>query len=120
LVRRRSAFPVGRPSVDSTARVRAASLAVSTGDRFAGEPSMTADAVSVIVPIRDEAATLQDFLPALTNQRETPHEIVLVDAGSADDSVRIIRGYTATHGRMRVVESGAAYPGRARNVAIEE
>lgn len=78
-----------------------------------------AGAVSVIVPVRDEAATLHDFLLSLTNQLKTPHEIVLVDAGSTDGSGHIMRQYAARDTRMRVVESGAAYPGRARNVAIE-
>ena len=76
--------------------------------------------VSMIVPVRNEAETLGDFLTSLLRQLPTPREIVLVDAGSTDGTGDILRRYTAADGRLRVVEAEAAYPGRARNMAIGE
>jgi cellulose synthase/poly-beta-1,6-N-acetylglucosamine synthase-like glycosyltransferase len=73
--------------------------------------------VSVIVPVRDEAGTLEEFLDSLLAQRTRPAEIVVADAGSRDHSTRIIRDRIGS-GIVKLVESGPSYPGRARNTAI--
>ena len=45
--------------------------------------------ISVVVPVRNEAATLPELLAALIRQSITPAEIVLVDTGSTDSSIAI-------------------------------
>jgi len=75
--------------------------------------------VSVVVPVRDEAAAIGRTLDDLLAQSRRPDQIVFVDAGSHDGT----RGAIAAHALartlpVRVVPAGAAYPGRARNLGV--
>jgi len=75
--------------------------------------------VSVVIPVRDEAATIGRTLDDLLSQTRRPDEVVVVDAGSHDGT----RGAIAAHALartmpVRVVPAGAAYPGRARNLGV--
>ena len=65
--------------------------------------------VSVIIACRNGAATLPEALDSLVIQRwSRPWEIVLVDNGSTDASVRIFEDYARRHPdvRMRMVDAG--------------
>lgn len=64
--------------------------------------------VSVIVPVRNEAANLADTLELLRDALLDGDELIVVDGGSTDTSVEIARETTA-----RVVISA---PGRARQM----
>ncbi len=44
----------------------------------------SASRISVIVPARNEADNLQELLPLLLGQTETPYEVIVVDDGSDD------------------------------------
>lgn len=78
-----------------------------------------AASASLIVPVRNEAETLPTFLASILVQKVQPFEIVLVDAGSTDSSAAIMHEYQAKTPSMIVLDGGAAYPGRARNIAIQ-
>ncbi len=69
--------------------------------------------VSVVVPARDEEASLPALLASLRAQSTPPAEIVVADGGSRDRTVEVARAAGA-----RVLELGPAYPGRARNQGI--
>lgn len=75
-------------------------------------------AVSVIVPVRNEAPTMNEFLASICHQDLSPDEIVLCDGGSTDETVAIIQRHQTTEPRLRLVRDGDANPGRARNIAI--
>lgn len=45
--------------------------------------------VSVVIPVRDDAAELRACLSALARQSHPPFEVVVVDNGSSDDSVAV-------------------------------
>jgi glycosyltransferase involved in cell wall biosynthesis len=70
--------------------------------------------VSVVVRNRNEAKYLRDVLPALAAQ-QLPHEIVLVDDGSTDDSVALAREAGA---HVVALPAGTFTYGRALNVGI--
>ncbi len=53
-------------------------------------PGMNA-AISIIIPVLDEAASLPDALGALQDLRQRGHEVLVVDGGSRDGSVTIAR-----------------------------
>ena len=53
---------------------------------------MTAS-VSVVVPVLNAARTLPGCLGALASLEPGPHEIVLVDNGSTDGSLGLLRGF---------------------------
>ncbi|MDX6367652.1 MAG: hypothetical protein QOK30_2728, partial [Nocardioidaceae bacterium] len=51
--------------------------------------------VSVVIPVRDDAAALRGCLHSLTCQTMAPMEIVVVDNASTDDSAAIAIRYGA-------------------------
>jgi len=74
--------------------------------------------VSLIVPVRQEAATLGRFLGSLATLEPGPAEIVICDGGSTDASPDIVRRWASVDPRIRLIEDADAYPGRARNLGI--
>lgn len=80
---------------------------------------MTPD-LSVVIPVRDAAATLGDQLDALLVQDwDRPWEVVVADNGSTDGTRAIVEQYTAGDPRVRLVDASDR-PGVAhcRNVGI--
>jgi glycosyltransferase involved in cell wall biosynthesis len=74
--------------------------------------------VTVVAPMRDEAAAIGALIDDLLAQSVSPSEIVLVDGGSTDDTAAIAQQLVRDDARFRVVEAGPATPGRGRNVGI--
>ncbi|MGH9181520.1 MAG: glycosyltransferase family 2 protein, partial [Acidimicrobiales bacterium] len=54
------------------------------------------EAVSVVIPARDEAATLPGLLASLAGQHPAPAEILVVDDHSTDDGAEVARRAGAT------------------------
>ncbi len=73
-----------------------------------------AEAVAVVVPVLDEAGTLPALLDDLAAQEPPVDEVVVVDAGSTDGTLELLR----THGAVRLVEAPGATPGRGRNEGV--
>ena len=74
--------------------------------------------VSLVVPVRNESASIDDLLESIAGQTRRPDEVVIVDGGSVDDTVGRARAATRGDGTVRVIEAGPATPGRGRNVGI--
>lgn len=73
-------------------------------------------AISIIIPVLDEAAVIESALLSLQSLRYEGHEIIVVDGGSVDDSVRLAGAYadqvlTSERGRARQMNAGAAEAG---------
>jgi len=77
----------------------------------------TAD-VSLIMTVRNEAATLPGLFESLLRQTMLPAEIVIVDGGSSDGTPGIARKYADTL-PIRVIEIPGANISEGRNAAIE-
>ena len=75
--------------------------------------------MSVVVPVRNESAAIEATLEALLNQTHAAEEIIVVDGGSLDDTAARTRAMAREHARIRLIEAGAATPGRGRNVGLE-
>jgi len=75
--------------------------------------------VSVVVPIRDEEKTIGVLLDSLYAQTRPPDEVILVDGGSTDRTLRIVQDYIDGGCPIRLVRAQDAYPGEARNLGIE-
>jgi glycosyltransferase involved in cell wall biosynthesis len=83
---------------------------------------MTTPELSVVIPVRDAAASIGDQLDALLDQEwQHPWEIVVADNGSRDETRAIVTRYATEDPRVRLVDASDR-PGVAhcRNVGIRE
>jgi glycosyltransferase involved in cell wall biosynthesis len=71
--------------------------------------------VSIIIPTRNEADTLEECLKSILAQSISPLEIIIVDGGSTDNTLEIAEKYAA-----RIIKEGEfASPANARNLGAE-
>lgn len=70
---------------------------------------MTSPGISIVTPVLNEVRTLTETLESVGNQSIYPKEHIIVDSGSTDGSLDIIRRYAAT----------APYPVRLLNTPAE-
>lgn len=74
--------------------------------------------VSVCITVLNEEGSVEELIDSLLAQSKKPDEIVIVDAGSSDRTVEIIRHFQKKDKRMKLlVEPGSTAHGR--NTAIE-
>jgi len=72
-------------------------------------------AISVLLPVRDAAATLPAALRSLERQTFSDFEILAVDDHSRDGSLEVLRRHARRDGRLRVLQN----PGRGLVAALE-
>lgn len=75
--------------------------------------------VTMVVPLRNEAATVGELIASIQQQTRQPEQVILVDGGSDDDTRATVRELVRDDARFRLVEAGPALPGRGRNIGIE-
>ncbi len=81
---------------------------------------MTADEVSLVATVKDEAASIDTFLAGLLGQSRPPDEIVLVDGGSTDGTIAAIEGMRERAAiPIRLIEAPGTSISKGRNLAIE-
>jgi len=70
---------------------------------------------SLVIPLQDEEGSVEALLASIAGQTLLPDEVILVDAGSRDETVARAR---QSSGRLRMAIVGATrvYPGVARNL----
>ncbi|HKO96132.1 MAG TPA: glycosyltransferase [Pyrinomonadaceae bacterium] len=74
--------------------------------------------VSLVVPVRDEAANINQLLESIAAQVRQPDEIVFVDGGSRDGTQDLLKAARAANPKVRVIEARKASPGLGRNIGI--
>jgi len=72
----------------------------------------------VVIPVRDEAHTIEALLQDLEAQRRRPAEILVVDTGSRDDTAARVAAMSRKNASIRLLSAPGAYPGGGRNAAI--
>ena len=75
--------------------------------------------VSVIVPIYNAAPYLQETLDSILASTYRPIEVVMVDDGSSDDSLKIAQTYCEQHTECQVITQKNRGVSAARNTAIK-
>lgn len=75
--------------------------------------------VSLVIPVRNEEESLPALLDSIRRQTHQPAEVILVDGGSTDNTVKLAREMATADERLRVIETTGATPGRGRNLGIE-
>ncbi|NAZ85995.1 glycosyltransferase [Kineococcus indalonis] len=83
------------------------------------KPPQPGEGLSVVVPVKDGAATIRRQLSAVTAGAGVPLEVVVADNGSTDGTADVVRDFAREHPGVRVVDASAR-PGVcfARNTGI--
>lgn len=71
--------------------------------------------VSVVVPVLNEEATIFQLLESLWVQTRPAAEIILVDGGSTDRTLRTAEGYLLRGMPLKILRLERAFPGEGRN-----
>lgn len=69
------------------------------------EPSRSAALLSAVIPNYNHARYLPAALDALLAQERPADEILVIDDGSADDSVAVVEAYAARHPAVRLIRN---------------
>jgi glycosyltransferase involved in cell wall biosynthesis len=81
---------------------------------------MTKKLLSIIVPVHNSAAFLIETLQSILKQDYENIEVIVVDDGSTDNSIQIIKKISSRDNRIKVFQQENAGPSAARNKAIIE
>jgi glycosyltransferase involved in cell wall biosynthesis len=76
--------------------------------------------VSCVIPVFNERNTIGELIESLKRQTVFPSEVIIVDGGSTDDTVQVLRQQIVNDDRFHIIEAGRAMPGRARNIGAEK
>lgn len=76
---------------------------------------MTTPAFSVVIPAYNAARTLRATVASVLNQSFADFEVVIIDDGSSDDTVRVALGLMAQDSRIRAVSQKNGGVSSARN-----
>lgn len=74
--------------------------------------------VTLVVPVRDEEASIDDLAASIAGQAAAPASVVFVDGGSTDGTARVLAEWVVQRPSWRVLDAGPATPGRARNLGV--
>jgi len=74
--------------------------------------------VSVVLPVRDAAATLRECLDSLATQTLEDHEVVAVDDGSRDESPLVLEEHSSRDRRLRVLRTPPCGIAAALNLGL--
>lgn len=77
--------------------------------------STTPIKVSVIIPVYNASEYLKECLDSLLSQTLENIEVICVDDGSTDQSLKLLNDYSRQDGRVIVLEQKNQYAGAARN-----
>jgi succinoglycan biosynthesis protein ExoA len=88
--------------------------------RLAKTPSAEPPFVSVIVPVRNEAAFLAETLEQLLEQHydRSRYEILVADGRSTDDTRAIVAAVQARYANVRLLDNPRQWSSAGRNVAV--
>lgn len=76
--------------------------------------------VSLVLTVLDSSRDLTELLDSISRQQILPAELLIVDRGSTDGTLDLLRGWQPPYGTMfKVVEAPRVSRSEARNLAIE-
>lgn len=75
--------------------------------------------VSVIIPIYNEEKYLEQCLSSVCNQTLREIEIICIDDGSTDDSLKILERFKKQDSRFKLLKQRNQYAGKARNLGMQ-
>ena len=79
-----------------------------------------ANQISVVIPVRNEAGSIDQLLTSLLNQTLAPLEILITDGGSVDGTTDLVEHYVNQGAPVRLIKTAGALPGRGRNLSAAQ
>jgi len=76
--------------------------------------------VSLISTVKNERENIEEFLKSVVKQTKKPDEFIIVDGGSTDGTLEILKKYSKKYKWIKVFQEKGASIGRGRNIAIEK
>ena len=76
-------------------------------------------AISVIIPMYNTEAFINDCLDSLVAQTFTDFEAIIINDGSTDESARIAASYASSDARFRLIGQPNKGPSEARNTGLK-
>ena len=80
---------------------------------------MKSPVVSIIAPVYNTGAYLEECILSVLNQSFTDWELILVDDGSTDNSLDIIQNFVSRYDNIHFLQSNAGCVSIARNLGLE-
>ena len=81
---------------------------------------MSIPKVSIIIPVFNSENLLNDCLMSVKNQSLNDIEIICIDDGSTDNSLKILKNFSKNDDRFKVFHQENFGAGFSRNVALEK
>ena len=75
--------------------------------------------ISVVIPVYNAEKYLSDLLSDIVNQTYRMLEIIVINDGSTDDSLAIVKKYAQGDDRIRIIDVPNGGVSKARNLGIE-
>ena len=75
--------------------------------------------ISVVCTVRNESGNIRELVHALLEQDLQPEELIIVDGGSTDDTLSVLRDLATTNPRLKVLYEPEANIARGRNIGID-
>ena len=82
-------------------------------------PASSPPKISVIMPVYNAEKTLTNSVESVLSQSYQNLELILVDDGSRDNSLRLCQKFQQTDPRVQVISQKNSGPAAARNAALE-
>jgi len=76
--------------------------------------------ISLVIPVRDEAGTIQELIDSIHQQSREPDEVIFVDGGSHDGTIELLRNACERNRNFRLIEARKALPGQGRNIGVAQ
>lgn len=80
-------------------------------------PTWDREAVAVVIPLYNEASSVERLLSSLASQSVLPGRVLCVDAGSEDDTSKLVSSFVGTL-PLQLLTRGRLNPGEARNEGV--
>jgi glycosyltransferase involved in cell wall biosynthesis len=75
--------------------------------------------VSLVVPVYNESQTITELIATIKKQSVRPAETILVDGGSSDNTIQLMKDIVSSDNHFRIIEAGTAMPGQGRNIGAK-
>lgn len=76
--------------------------------------------ISLVIPVYNESQSIGLLIETIMAQQSQPSEIIIVDGGSTDNTVALIKEICKDKPQFRVIEAGRAMPGKGRNIGAAQ